>query len=170
MSKYLELARRAATREERREIAESQIPSKGSVYPPISERLTLAHESYELYEEPNPPVTERDKSDQSSDYRAVVEVLRDPPYWLRDSYLSGYRRGTLNLHALSAAVAAALGRSPHVWVEWLKLVVEQVLKKQQEATDVNGYSARPSERCNRESKRGGELARHDTNDHENTKC
>ena len=111
MGGYLDLARRAATREERHETAESQIPRRGSVYPPISERLTLAHESYE---EPDPPVTERDISDQSSDYRAVVEVLRDPPYWLRDSYLAGYLRGTLSLHALSAAVAAALGRSPYV--------------------------------------------------------
>ena len=140
MSKYLELARRAATREECREIAESQIPSRGSIYPPISERLTLAHESYE---EPNSRVTERDKSDisdQSSDYRAVVEVLRDPPYWLRDSYLAGYRRGTLSLHALSAAVAAALGRSPYGWAERLMSVVEHALRNQQEATEVNDYS------------------------------
>jgi len=150
VSKYLELARWAATREERYEIAESQIPSKGSDYPPISERLTLAHESYELYEEPNPPVTERDKSDksdQSSDYRAVVEVLRDPPYWLVGSYLAGYRRGTLSLHSVSAAVAAALGRSPYAWVERLKPIVEEVLKKQQEATDVNDYSQPGGRTC-----------------------
>ena len=84
--------------------------------------------------------------------------------------MTGYRRGTLSLHALSAAVAAALGRSPHAWVEPLKPVVEQVLKKQQETTEVNSYSARPSESCNRGSKQEGELARHDTNGHENTKC
>ena len=81
-----------------------------------------------------------DISDQSSDYRAVVEVLRDPPYWLRYSYLAGYRRGTLSLHALSAAVAAALERPPYVWAERLKPVVDQVLKQQQESTDVNDYS------------------------------
>src|SRR5215212_8891164 len=130
MGGYLDLARRAATREEHHETAESQ---------------TLAHESYE---EPNPPVTERDKSDisdQSSDYRAVVQVLRDPPYWLRDSYMAGYRRGTLSLHALSAAVAAALGRPPYVWAERLKPVVDQVFKQQQEATDVDVYSAKSRE-------------------------
>ena len=140
MGGYLDLARQAARREEGYEIAERQIPRRGSVYPPITEGLTLAHESYE---EPNPPVTERDESDisdQSSDYRAVVEVLRDPPYWLRDSYLAGYQRGTLNLHALSAAVATALGRSPYAWTERLKPVVEEVLKNEQEATDVNDYS------------------------------
>ena len=148
MGGYLELARRAATREERYEIAESQIPSRGSIYPPITESLTLAHESYE---EPNPPVTERDKSDisdQSSDCRAVVEVLRDPPYWLKDSYMAGYRRGTLSLHSVSAAVAAALGRSPYAWVERLKPVVEQVLKQQQEVTDVNDYSQPRGEHAN----------------------
>jgi hypothetical protein len=124
---YLDLARQAARQEEGYEIAESQIPRRGSVYPPITEGLTLAHESYE---EPNPPVTERDESDmsdQSSDYRAVVEVLRDPPYWLRDSYLAGYLRGTLSLHALSAAVAAALGRSPYGWTERLMPLVRQAL-------------------------------------------
>src|SRR5215212_2963839 len=127
MGGYLDLARRAATREEHHETAESQ---------------TLAHESYE---EPNPPVTERDKSDisdQSSDCRAVVEVLRDPPYWLKDSYMAGYRRGTLSLHSVSAAMAAALGRSPYAWAERLKPVVEQVLKQQQEATEVNDYSVK----------------------------
>src|SRR5215212_2321795 len=145
MGGYLDLARRAATREEHHETAESQIPSRGSVYPPITESLTLAHESYE---EPNPPVTERDKSDisdQSSDYRAVVEVLRDPPYWLKDSYMAGYRRGTLSLHALSAAVAAALGRSPYGWAERLMSVVEHALRNQQVETDVDVYSAKSRE-------------------------
>jgi len=142
---YLELARRAATREERREIAESRICKGGSAYPSIGQSPAFAHEPDKSYEEPNSPVTERDKSDisdQSSDYRAVVEVLRDPPYWLRDSYMVGYRRGTLNLHALSAAVAAALGRAPHTWAERLKPVVDQVLKQQQEPTDVNDYSGK----------------------------
>jgi hypothetical protein len=147
VSKYLELARRAATREERRETAGSQIPSRGSVYPPISESPTLAHKMDDSYREPDDPARERDKSDisdQSSDHRAVVEVLRDPPYWLRDSYMVGYRRGTLSLHALSAAVAAALGRSPHAWAKRLKPVVDQVFK-QQEATDVDVYSAKSRE-------------------------
>jgi len=106
----------------------------------MDQSSAFAHELDESYEEPNPPLAERDKSDisdQSSDYRAVVKVLRDPPYWLRESYMPGYRRGTLSLHALSAAVAAALGRSPYAWVERLKPVVEQVLKNEQEATDVN---------------------------------
>ena len=116
MGGYLDLARQAARQEEGYEIAESQIPRRGSVYPPISEGLTLAHKLDDSYKEPDAPAKERDESDisdQSSDYRAVVEVLRDPPYWLRDSYLAGYRRGTLSLLTLSAAVAAALGRSPH---------------------------------------------------------
>jgi len=107
--------------------------------------MMLAHEPDESYEEPNSSLAVRDKSDKSdqgSDYRAVVEVLRDPPYWLRDSYMVGYRRGTLNLHALSAAVAAALGRAPHTWAERLKPVVDQVLKQQQEPTDVNDYSGK----------------------------
>ena len=154
MSKYLELARRAATREERPETAGSQTPKGGTAYPPISQSTTtLAHEPDESCEEPNSPVRRRDKSDksdisdQSSDYRAVVEVLRDPPYWLRDSYMAGYRRGTLSLHALSAAVAAALGRSPHAWAKWLKPVVEDVLKNEQEATDVDGYSQPGGRTC-----------------------
>jgi hypothetical protein len=54
-------------------------------------------------------------------------VLRDPPYWLRDSYLAGHLRGTLSLHAVSAAVAAALGRSPYGWTERLIPLVRQVL-------------------------------------------
>jgi len=111
--------------------------------------MTLAHEPDESYEEPNSSLAVRDKSDksdQSSDYRAVVEVLRDPPYWLRDSYLVGYRRGTLSLHALSAAVAAALGRSPYGWAERLMSVVEQTLK-QQETTDVNDYSQPKGRAC-----------------------
>ena len=117
MGRYLELARQAARREEHGEIAESQKTRKGdAAYPPMDQSSAFAHELDESYEEPNPPLAERDKSDisdQSSDYRAVVKVLRDPPYWLRDSYLAGYRRGTLSLLTLSAAVAAALGRSPH---------------------------------------------------------
>jgi|SRR5215207_11749336 len=145
MGGYLDLARRAATREERHETAEGQTPKGGTVYPPIGQSPTLAHEPDESYEEPNSPLTERDKSDisdQSSDYRAVLVVLRDPPYWLRDSYIVGYRRGTLSLHSLSGAVAAALRRSPYEWTERLMPVVGQVLKKQheaqQEATDVDG--------------------------------
>ena len=150
MSEYLELARRAATREERRETAEKQVLRGGSVYPPISESPTLAHKMDDSYREPDDPARERDKSDisdQSSDYRAVVEVLRDPPYWLVGSYLAGYRRGTLSLHSVSAAVAAALGRSPYAWVERLKPIVEEVLKKQQEATDVNDYSQPGGRTC-----------------------
>ena len=142
MSKYLQLARRAATREECHETAEGQTPKGGVVYPPIGQSPTLAHESYA---EANSPVTQRDKSDisdQSPDYRAVVDVLRNPPYWLRDSYMAGYRRGTLSLYALSGAVAAALRRSPYEWTERLKPIVEQVLKKQQEPTNVNDYSAK----------------------------
>ena len=145
MGGYLDLVRRAATREERHETAEDQTRKVGDVYPPIGQSPTLAHESYESYEEPNSSVTQRDKSDisdQSPDYRAVVDVLRNPPYWLRDSYMAGYRRGTLSLYALSGAVAAALRRSPYEWTERLKPIVEQVLKKQQEPTNVNDYSAK----------------------------
>ena len=146
MGHYLELARQAARREEHGEIAESQKNRKGdATYLPIDQSPAFAHEPDESYEEPNSSLAVRDKSDKSdqgSDYRAVVEVLRDPPYWLRDSYMVGYRRGTLNLHALSAAVAAALGRAPHTWAERLKPVVDQVLKQQQEPTDVNDYSGK----------------------------
>ena len=145
------MVRRAATREERHETAEGQTRKGGDVYPPIGQSPALAHESYE---EANSPVTERDKSDisdQSPDYRAVVEVLRNPPYWLRDSYLAGYRRGTLSLHSLSAAVAAALRRSPYEWTERLMPVVEQALKKQHEAqheaTDVDELLNRASRAC-----------------------
>jgi hypothetical protein len=56
------------------------------------------------------------------------------------------RRGILSFHALSAAVAAALGRSPYEWTERLEPVVEQALKKQheaqQEAPDVDGLLSR----------------------------
>ena len=151
MGGYLDLVRRAATREERHETAEGQTRKGGDVYPPIGQSPALAHESYE---EANSPVTERDESDisdQSPDYRAVVEVLRNPPYWLRDSYLAGYRRGTLSLHSLSAAVAAALRRSPYEWTERLKPVIEQALKKQHEAqheaTDVDELLNRASRAC-----------------------
>jgi hypothetical protein len=146
MGRYLELARQAAAaQEECSEIAESQARKVDSAYPPIGQSPAFTHEPDESCAEPDSPFAPRDKSDisdQSSDYRAVVEVLRDPPYWLRDSYMVGYRRGTLSLHALSAAVAAALRRSPYVWAERLKPVVEQVLKQHQEATDVNDYSAK----------------------------
>jgi hypothetical protein len=145
VGRYLELAKQAARREEHGEIAETQKTRNGdAAYPPIDQSPAFAHKPDESYEEPNPPVTERDKSDQSSDYRAVVEMLRDPPYWLSDSYMAGYQRGTLSLHALSAAVAAALGRSPYTWTERLKPVVDQVFK-QQEATDVDVYSAKSRE-------------------------
>ena len=84
-------------------------------------------------------------------------MLRNPPYWLRDSYMAGYRRGTLSLHALSAAVAAALRRSPYAWAEQLKPVVEQVLKKQQEvqqeATDIDGLLSQEVEHA--EARGGG---------------
>ena len=146
MSKYLKLARRAATREGRYETAESHTRKGGTVYPPMGQSPTLAHEPDESYEEPNSPVRERDQSGQSLDYRAVAEVLRNPPYWLRDSYMAGYRCGTISLYALSAAVAAALRRSPYAWTEQLMPVVEQALKEpheaQQEATDIDGPLSR----------------------------
>ena len=148
MSRYLKLARRAAAREERHETAEKQVLSRGSVYPPISQSPTLAHKLDESCEEPDSPLAPRDESDisdQSPDYQAVAEVLRDPPYWLRDSYMAGYRRGALSLHALSAAVAAALECSPYVCTERLKPVVDEVFKQQQEATDVDVYSAKSGE-------------------------
>ena len=96
VSRYLKLARQAVTREERPETAEQQVLRGGSVYPPISESPTLAHKLDESCEEPDSPLAPRDESDisdQSPDYQAVAEVLRDPPYWLRDSYMAGYRRG-----------------------------------------------------------------------------
>jgi len=153
MGGYLDLVRRAATREERHETAEGQTRKGGDVYLPIGQSPALAHESYA---EANSPVTQRgksDQSDQSPDYRAVVDVLRAPPYWLRDSYMAGYRRGTLSLHALSGAVAAALRRSPYAWAEQLKPIVEQVLKKQQEATDIDGQLSQEVEHA--EARGGG---------------
>ena len=74
----------------------------------------------------------RDTSDishQSPDYRAVLGVFQDPPYWLRNSYMAGYERGTVTLFALSAGVAAALGRSPYQWTERLMPLIRQALKE-----------------------------------------
>jgi len=58
----------------------------------------------------------------------VLDVFRDPPYWLRDSYMAGCRNGTVTLFALSAAVAAALGRSPYGCTEGLIPLAQQALK------------------------------------------
>ena len=49
----------------------------------------------------------------------VTEILKDPPDWLEQSYLAGYLEGTVSLKALTWAVTAALGHSPHEWGERL---------------------------------------------------
>jgi hypothetical protein len=67
-----------------------------------------------------------------------LEVLKNPPYWLRDSFLIGYRRGTITLFMLSAGVAAALGRLPNQWTKRLVPLVEQALKRK--ARSCNGAS------------------------------
>ncbi len=43
--------------------------------------------------------------------KTVEEVLKDPPYWIRDAYLPGYQRGNISLEVLAGAVAAELGHS-----------------------------------------------------------
>jgi len=96
----------------------------------MSEGPTLAHESYG---EPNSSVPNRDQSDQSDqspDYGAVLDVFRDPPYWLKDSYMAGYRCGTVTLPTLSAAVAAALGRSPYEWAQRLVPLVKRAMQEE----------------------------------------
>ena len=127
VSRYLELARQAATREGPDRTDEGPKEEEAAALRPLDKPRALVREPSGPEEEPDSRVPNRDRNDQSSDYQAVLKVLRDPPYWLRGSYMVGYRNGTVTLFALSAAVAAALGRSPYGWTERLMPLVRQAL-------------------------------------------
>ncbi len=127
MSRYLELARQAATREGPDRTDKCPKEERAAALRPLDKPRALVREASAPEEEPYSRVPNRDINDQSSDYQAVLKALRDPPYWLRGSYMVGYRNGTVTLFALSAAVAAALGRSPYVWTERLMPLVRQAL-------------------------------------------
>ena len=131
MSRYLKLARRAAAQEEHHKSNEKPKQKEAPAPQPANYVRASASDSSELEEKPGPPVPNRDKSDRSDkspDYLAVLEVIQKPPCWLRDSYLAGYRRGTITLFALSGGVAAALGRSPYEWTKRLMPLVKQALE------------------------------------------
>jgi hypothetical protein len=130
MSRYLDLARRAARPHERHETGEGKIRKEGLAPPPADRTRASDHGANKSYGKPGSLMPRRDESDRSPDYRAVLEALRAPPYWLRDSYLAGYRRGTVTLPTLSAAVAAALGRSPYEWAERLVPLVERAMQEE----------------------------------------
>ena len=127
MSSYLELAQQAATREGPDRTDEGPKEERAAALRSLDKPRGLVREPSGPEEEPDSRVPKRDRDDQSPDYQAVLKVLRDPPYWLRGSYMVGYRNGTVTLFALSAAVAAALGRSPYVWTERLMPLVRQAL-------------------------------------------
>ena len=130
MSRYLDIARRTTTREGHYETEKVETPKQRLAFPARDEPRTSDHDPNESYERPNTPMPEGDKSDESDkspSYQAVLEIFRDPPYWLKGSYMTGYQRGTVTLFTLSAAVAAALGRSPYHWTEWLMPLVERAL-------------------------------------------
>ena len=127
MSRYLELARQAATREGTDSTGGGPKEEASAALRPLDKPRAPVREASGPEEEPYSRVPSRDRNDQSADYQAVLKVLRDPPYWLRGSYMVGYRNGTVTLFVLSAAVAAALGRSPYGWTEWLMPLVRQAL-------------------------------------------
>jgi len=127
VSRYLELARQAATREGLDRTGGGPKEEEAAALRPLYKPRAFVREASGPEEEPYSRVPSCDRNDQSSDYQAVLKVLRDPPYWLRGSYMVGYRNGTVTLFALSAAVAAALGRSPYGWTERLMPLVRQAL-------------------------------------------
>jgi hypothetical protein len=127
VSRYLELARQATSREGPDRTGEGLKEEEAAALRPLDKPRTLVCEASGPEEEPYSRVPNRDRNDQSPDYQAVLKVLRDPPYWLRGSCMVGYRNGTVTLFALSAAVAAALGRSPYVWTERLIPLVRRAL-------------------------------------------
>jgi hypothetical protein len=57
----------------------------------------------------------------------VAEILKNPPDWLKQSYLAGYLAGTISPRTLTWAVTAALGHSPYEWNERLQPEVEAVV-------------------------------------------
>jgi hypothetical protein len=128
VSRYLELARQAATREGLVDrTGECPKKEEATALRSLDKSRSLVREASGPEEEPYSRVPNRNRNDQSPDYQAVLKVLREPPYWLRGSYMVGYRNGTVTLFALSAAVAAALGRSPYGWTERLMPLVRQAL-------------------------------------------
>ncbi len=58
----------------------------------------------------------------------VGAVLRDPPGWMRDTYLKGYREGRWDAGLVANAVATALGLPPHEDGPRLRPLVERVLE------------------------------------------
>jgi hypothetical protein len=128
VSRYLELARQAASREGPERTSKGPKEERAAALRLLDKPRALVREASGPEEEPYSRVPSRDRNDQSSDYQAVFKVLRDPPYWLRGFYMVGYRNGTVTLFVLSAAVAAALGRSLYGWTERLMPLVRQALK------------------------------------------
>ena len=57
------------------------------------------------------------------------DILENPPYWIRDAYLPGYRKGTISLNILAGAVAAAQGRSPYEWADRLLPEVREAVSE-----------------------------------------
>ena len=105
MSRYVELARQAVTREGLVDrTGEGPKEEEAAALRSLDKPPALVRDLSGPEEEPYSRVPNRDRNDQSSDYQAVLKVLRDPPYWLRGSYMVGYRNGTVTLFALSAAV------------------------------------------------------------------
>ena len=100
MSRYLELARQAATREGSDRTDEGPKEEEVAVVRSLDKSRALVREPSGPEEEPYSRVPNRDRNDESPDYQAVLKVLRDPPYWLRGSYMVGYRNGTArSLHS-----------------------------------------------------------------------
>jgi hypothetical protein len=74
-------------------------------------------------------VRERNEWETPTEEERILEVLRDPPGWMRDTYLRGYREGRWNTRLVSAGVATALGMSPHEDGPRIRQPVEQALEK-----------------------------------------
>jgi hypothetical protein len=71
--------------------------------------------------------------------KTVKEVLENPPYWIREAYLPGYRRGNISLDVLAGAVAAEMGHSPYEWADKLKPEVKAAV------SDLLGEQGRSTE-------------------------
>jgi DNA-binding transcriptional ArsR family regulator len=59
----------------------------------------------------------------------VREVLRDPPGWMRDTYLKGYREGRWDAGLVANSVATALGMAPHEDGPRIRQLVEGALEE-----------------------------------------
>jgi len=152
MSRYLDLARRVAPREKHHDTDKGQADQQeGLVSAPTTETQVLDRElmqkSYGGCNAHGRLCDKSDLSDQRPDYRTVLEVLQNPPRWLRDSYIAGYRPGTMTPFGLSAGVSAALGYSPYDSTERLMPFVEQALKteaSQRQVIDARTPTSNPS--------------------------